>query len=450
MASPPHAEPLPNDPVKPADRSRKPHPDPKREPNPVKRFVQVLGPGLITGASDDDPSGIGTYAMAGAAFGYGTLWTALVTFPLMAGVQYICAKIGLVYGCGLAGIMRRHYPRLLVYPTVFALVAANTVNAAADITAVAAGVNLLLPIPAVYLTVPVGLTILVLMVWGSYRLIARVFKWLTLALFAYIGAAFLARPDWGAVLRGTVVPTVHLDSGFLTMLVALLGTTISPYLFFWQTNQVVEEEIALGRKRLWRRKGATNKELKYAAWDVNTGMFLSNVVMYFIILATAATLHQAGRTEVATATDAAEALRPLAGEAAFVLMALGLIGSGVLAVPILTGSGAYAVAEAFGWKCGLDEKPGRAKEFYFVMGASTVAALVLTFLNIDAMKALFWTSVINGFLSPPLLVVVMLIANNRTVMGRRVNGLVLNVLGWATAALMTAAAVVLIWTWGGS
>jgi NRAMP (natural resistance-associated macrophage protein)-like metal ion transporter len=417
------------------------------QPNPLKRFLKILGPGLITGASDDDPSGIGTYAMAGASFGYGMLWTALLTFPLMAAVQFICAKIGLVCGCGLAAIMRRQYSRWVVYPAVFGLVITNTINAAADIAAIAAGVNLLVPVPPTALIVPIGLSILVLLVWGSYPLITRVFKWLTLALFAYIGSAFLARPDWAAVFRGTLVPEIHLDSKSLSMLVAILGTTISPYLFFWQADHEVEEEIAQGRKRLWQRKGAKDSELRYAAWDVNTGMLLSNVVMYFIILATAATLHRAGQTEIETATHAAEALRPLAGEAAFVLMALGLIGSGVLAVPILVGSGAYAVAEVFGWKYGLSKKPGRAKQFYLVMAASTVAALLLNFCGIDTMRALFWTAVINGFLAPPLLVVVMLVSNNRAVMGKRVNGRTLNLLGWATTALMSAAAIVLVWTW---
>jgi NRAMP (natural resistance-associated macrophage protein)-like metal ion transporter len=432
----------------PAESGGEVKPGPARQPHPVTRFLKTLGPGLVTGASDDDPSGIGTYAMAGASFGYATLWTVLVTFPLMAAVQFICAKIGLVCRCGLAGVMRRHYPRLVVYPAVLGLVLANTINAAADIAAVAAGVNLLLPVPIAFLILPIGLTILAFQVWGSYRLIARTFKWLTLSLFAYIGAALLAGPDWGQVLRGTFLPTLRLDSASLAMLVAILGTTISPYLFFWQADQEAEERRAHGRKRLWRRKGASDGELRYAAWDVNTGMFLSSVVMYSIILATAATLHQrAGGKEIATAADAAEALRPLAGDGAFLLMALGLIGSGVLAVPILTGSGAYAVAEMAGWKCGLDEKPGRAPEFYLVMGASTIAALLMDYLGIDVMKALFWTAVINGFLSPPLLVIILLIANNRAVMGKRVNGPLLNVLGWATTALMFTAAGVLAWTW---
>ena len=413
----------------------------------LKRMVMALGPGLVTGASDDDPSGIGTYAMAGASLGYAPLWMALVTYPLMAGVQFICAKIGLVYGCGLAGIMRRHYSRWLIWPVISALVIANTINAAADISAIAAGINLLVPIPVVVLTLPIGLLILVAQVWGSYALISKVFRWLTLTLFAYIGAAFMARPNWHEVARGTLLPSFHLDSDSISILVAILGTTISPYLFFWQANQEVEEEIADGKNKIWQRKGASDSELKYAAWDVNVGMLLSNVVMYFIILATAATLHASGKTEIQTATDAAQALRPIAGDAAYVLMAIGLIGTGVLAVPILTGSAAYSVAEACGWKCGLNEKPGRAKEFYLVMTASTGVALAICYAGVSPISALFWTAVLNGFLAPPLLIVVMLIANNREVMGARVNNRLLNVLGWSTTIAMFIAAVALVWTW---
>ena len=231
-----------------------PNPSPRQPSSGIARILRMIGPGVITGASDDDPSGIGTYAMAGAAFGYAMLWTALLTFPLMAGIQYICAKIGLVYGRGLAGIMRKHYSRVLLYPVIAGLVIANVINAAADLAAVAEGIRLLVPIPELMLIVAIGVSILALQIWGSYRLIARIFKWLTLALFAYIGSAFLARPNWGDVLRGTLIPHFSLDSAFLTMFVALLGTTISPYLFFWQANQEVEEKSSHGRKTLWRRR----------------------------------------------------------------------------------------------------------------------------------------------------------------------------------------------------
>lgn len=420
----------------------------RREPNPFKRLWKLLGPGLITGASDDDPSGIGTYASAGAALGYSTLWTALVTFPLMAAVQFTCAKVGLVSGLGLAGVLRRHYRRALLYPVIAALVLANTFNAGADIGAIAAGLNLLcpvLPIPA--LVVPVGALLLALQIWGSYQLIVRTFKWLTLTLFAYIGACFFSQPDWRQVFWNTVLPTIRFDSQFLTALVAILGTTISPYLFFWQARQEVEEQIARGRKRLWQRQGATEGELRFAAWDVGAGMLLSNVVMFFIILTTAATLHRSGVTEINSAEEAAEALRPLAGDAAGILFALGLVGTGVLAVPILTTCGADAVAEVFRWNHGLDEKPRQARAYYGVITASTLVGLAINFLGINSVRALLWTSVLNGLLTPPLLVVVLAIANNRQVMGHRVNGWALNALVGITALLMSAAALGMIWTW---
>jgi NRAMP (natural resistance-associated macrophage protein)-like metal ion transporter len=415
--------------------------------NGAKNFLELLGPGLITGASDDDPSGIGTYAQAGAALGYAPLWLAWVTFPMMWTIQYICAKIGMVSGTGLAQVLQKHYSRPLLYTVVAALTIANTINAGVDLGAIAAALNLLVPIPIVIMIIPITVSILVLQIWGSYRLIAKVFKWLTLALFAYILSAFFAHPVWRNVVRGTLVPTVHFDSQFLSTVVAVLGTTITPYLFFWQANNEVEEEISMGRRTLAQRRGATKAELKYANADVAVGMLFSNVVMYFIILATAATLHQAGKTEIQSATEAAEALRPLAGNAAYIMLAVGLIGAGFLCVPILTGSSAYAIAEALGWKRGLDEKPRRAKLFYGVIAISTFLGMLINFLRINPIRALFWTAVINGFLAPPVLVIVMLVANNRKVLGREVNGRVTNVMGWLTTVTMFVAAIALVLTW---
>jgi NRAMP (natural resistance-associated macrophage protein)-like metal ion transporter len=413
----------------------------------VKEFLKALGPGLITGASDDDPSGIVTYSMAGAAFGYATLWTSLITFPLMAGVQFICAKIGLVYGCGLATVMRKSFPRKVVYIAIGALLIANTINAAADIQAIAAGINLLVPIPIVVLILPIALGVLVVQVWGSYKTIVKIFRWLTLTLFAYIGAAFLAKPNWSEVFHGTFVPTFQFNSEYLSLLVAILGTTISPYLFFWQSDHEVEEKEADPGDGDTRQGHATDSELKHAAWDVNAGMLLSNVVMYFIILSAAATLHQSSNHEIESATQAAEALKPIAGQAAFLLMALGLIGTGVLAVPILTASAAYGVAEVMGWESGLDKKPGQAKEFYLIIAGSTCGALLINYLGVNPMKALFVTAIINGFLAPPLLVGLMIVSNDEKIMGDRVNGLLLNVLGWSATAVMFVAAIVLVWTW---
>ncbi|HEX8161630.1 MAG TPA: Nramp family divalent metal transporter [Pyrinomonadaceae bacterium] len=419
-----------------------------RERSPLKRLLKVLGPGLITGASDDDPSGIGTYTSAGASLGFATLWTAVLTLPLMAVVQFVCAKIGMVCGMGLAGVLRRHYPRRLLYFAVAGLVVANTFNAGADIGAVGAAINLLAPrLPITLLVAPVAAVILALQIWGSYRLVANVFKWLTLSLFAYIAAAFLSRPHWGEVLRATLVPHLSTDGKYVTTLVAILGTTISPYLFFWQASEEVEEEVSMGRTTLKERKGATREELQTAKWDTLGGMIFCNVVFYFVILAAASTLHATGKTDIQSATDAAKALEPLAGAAAKYLFAVGLIGAGFLAVPVLTGSSAYAVAETFGWKYGLDTKPGEAKQFYAIIAASTVAGTLLNFLGVNPIKALFWTAVINGVIAPPLLVVLMLVANNGKVMGKRTNGRAANVVGWLTCALMFAAAIGMFLTW---
>jgi NRAMP (natural resistance-associated macrophage protein)-like metal ion transporter len=415
------------------------------EKNPVARLFKVLGPGLVTGASDDDPSGIGTYAQAGAQYGYATLWATLLMLPMMTAVQYMCAKIGLVTGRGLAGALREHYPRAL-YPAVIALVIANTLNAGADIGAIAAAINLLVPIWAIVLVVPVGLGIIGLQLFGSYRLIEKVFKWLALALLAYLGAALFARPDMIKVLAGTFVPTIRLDPAYIGILVALLGTTISPYLFFWQASQEVEEQISIGRLHLWQRAGASKFELRNAMLDTVGGMVFSEIVAYFIILATGATLFTAGKTNIGSATDAAQALRPIAGDAATLLLAVGLIGAGVLAVPVLTGSAAYAMSEAFGWQSGLDRKVTRAPQFYLVIVVATLVGMAINFLGINPITALVLSAVFNGMIAAPLLVLVMLVSNDRSVMGERTNGRILNVAGWVTTAVLGVAALALIGT----
>lgn len=414
----------------------------------LKRFLKILGPGLITGASDDDPSGIGTYTQAGASLGFATLWSALFTFPLMASVQFICARIGMVSGKGLAGVLKEHYAPWILYPAVIGLLLANTINAGADIGAIAAAFNVFVPIPTAAFIVPIALFILVIQIWGSYRLIAKIFRWLTLALLAYIGSVFFAHPDVLLVLKGTFMPTLQWNSTSIATLIAILGTTISPYLFFWQSNQEVEEEISKGRTNLRQRKGATGKELMASAWDVNIGMLLSNLVMYCIILATAATLYKAGKHDVQSATDAAIALRPVAGNAASILLAVGLIGSGFLAVPVLTGSASYALAEALGWKHGLDKKPTRAKQFYIMIAGSTFIGMLINFIGINPIAALFWTAVINGVLAPPLLVLLMLVANNPKIMREHVNGRWLNLGGWLTTLVMFAATIAFFLTLG--
>src|SRR5580765_231709 len=419
-----------------------------RKYHPIKNILDRLGPGLITGASDDDPSGIGTYSQAGAALGYSTLWTAIVTLPLMIVVQHICAKIGMCGGRGLAGVLRRYYSKKLLYPVVIGLVIANTINAGADISAIAAAINMFGPIPLAVMVIPIAIAIVVLQVWGSYRLIMKIFKWLSLSLFAYVIAAFLAKPDWFAVAKGTFIPQISFSSEYITTIVAILGTTISPYLFFWEAGEEVEEEKSEGRMKLSERKGATDAEIKKEKIDTVVGMLFCNVVFYFVILAAGATLHISGKTDIQSATDAAQALRPLAGNFATVLFGIGLIGAGLLAVPVLTGSAAYAVAETFNWPSGLDEKPRHAKKFYAVIAASTIVGVVIDFAGIDPISALFWTAVINGVVAPPLLVVVMLVANNKHVMGARTNGPFTNIIGWMAAGIMFAAAAGMFVTWG--
>jgi NRAMP (natural resistance-associated macrophage protein)-like metal ion transporter len=430
------------DPGRPADPKAA---ELRAEKNPLKRLGKVLGPGLITGASDDDPSGIGTYAQAGARYGFATLWTTLVMLPMMTAVQYMCAKIGLVTGHGLAGVLREHYPRAL-YPAVIALVLANTLNAGADIGAIAAAINLIVPIPALVFIVPVSLGIIALQVFGRYRLIEKVFKWLALALLAYIGAALFAKPDIVKVLAGSLIPTIRLDPAYIGILVALLGTTISPYLFFWQASQEVEEQISIGRRHLRHRQGASRFELKYALWDTIAGMVFSEVVAYFIILTTGATLFVAGKTDIGSATDAAQALRPLAGDASALLLAVGLIGAGVLTVPVLTGAAAYGISEAFGWRSGLEHKLTRAPQFYVVIIAATLVGMVIAILEINPIAALVLSAVINGLIAAPLLVLVMLVSNNRAAMGERTNGRPLNIVGWTTTVVMGVAAIALVVT----
>jgi NRAMP (natural resistance-associated macrophage protein)-like metal ion transporter len=418
-------------------------------PNGFVRLLRILGPGITVGASDDDPSGIGTYAVAGAALGFSTLWMALVTLPMMASVQFISAKIGLITGEGLSAVLRKTYPRWVAISLAIALAIANTINAGADIGAIGAAFNLLIPhVPVAALVIPVGALLLALQMWGSYRIIANTFKWLALALFAYVAAAFFAHPNWGDVLRGTFVPKIELNADFITILVAILGTTISPYMMYWQASQEVEEDIALGRRLLWQRRGSTQTELRYASIDICTGMTFSNLVMYFIILATGATLFASGHHHIETAADAAKALVPLAGPWAEWLLALGLIGAGALAVPVLTASTAYALAGAFGWKEGLHRNPARAPEFYFTIAVGTLIGMEINYVGLSPVSALFWSAVINGVLAPFVLVALMLIANNRKILGEATNGPLLNVLGWATTVAMVGAAVCLFVFWG--
>jgi NRAMP (natural resistance-associated macrophage protein)-like metal ion transporter len=406
----------------------------------VDSFFRDLGPGLITGCADDDPSGISTYSVAGAAYGYGTLWTALISFPLMVSVQMMCSRLGMVTGRGLASVIRRHYPRWVLWGACFLLITANVFNIAADLGGMGASAAMVTGVSARIWTVFFTGVIISFLFWSSYRQIARVFKWITLVLLAYVATAFFAHVDWRSALATTIVPHLSWSRDSLSVLVAILGTTISPYLFFWQAAQEVEEERAQGRN-LAQRKGATDTELRRARVDVVTGMFASNFIMYFIILTTAATLHAHGTTHIDTARQAAEALRPLAGNAAYWLFTLGLIGTGMLGVPVLAGSSAYAIAEASAWRGSLQNKPRGARRFYVVLAAAMLGGLAIDFTGADAVKMMFWSAVLNGALAPPLIFLVVVLTSNRQVMGERVNSSRLRVLGWITFVLMSIATV---------
>jgi NRAMP (natural resistance-associated macrophage protein)-like metal ion transporter len=411
----------------------------------VQLFLKELGPGLITGAADDDPSGISTYSVAGASYGYATLWTALLSFPLMAAIQLMCARLGMVTGCGLASVIRTHYSRWVLWFACALVIVANVFNIGADLGGMADAMQMITHVPAYYWTPFFAVLIMGLLLWTSYRTMARIFKWLTMVLFAYVITAFLAHPNWAAVLRATFVPHIEWTKEYLAVLVGILGTTISPYLFFWQAAQEVEEERDHGKITVAQRKGSTNEELRVARTDVITGMLLSNLVMYFLILTTAATLNAHGMKNIETAKQAAGALRPLAGKGAYWLFTLGLIGTGMLAVPVLAGSCAYAIAEAAKWKSGsLNIKPRLALKFYAVIGVSILVGLAFDFAGLNAVKMLFWSAILNGLLAPPLVILVVLLTSDRKVMGNRVNSRGMQALGWMCALVMTAAAMALL------
>ena len=421
-----------------------------RERQPVKKAALLIGPGFITGAADDDPSGIATYSVAGASLGFSLLWTALITFPFMAAVQNICARLGQVTGTGLAGILKEHYPRWVLYPAVALVVVANVVNVGADLGAIADAAGIVIGTPVPWLVVPIAAAILALQIFAKYRFIERVFKYLTIALVAYVIDAVLVRPPLADTLRATIVPTISTDHLYIATLVAILGTTISPYLFFWQASQEVEEDKSASRRTRAQRRGASRFDLRIETIDVTVGMLVSNLVMYFIILSTALTLHAGGKTDISTGAEAAQALKPLAGDLAGLIFAVGMIGTGLLAVPVLSGASAYAVSETFGWREGLDEDWWRAKPFYGVVAVATLVGLVIPFTGIKPIDALFFTSVLNGIAAPPLLVVIMLAARNKKVMGRQTIGPVLTVLGWTVTVAMFAALLGLALTSFGS
>ena len=382
----------------------------------LRRLLRAFGPGVITGAADDDPAGIATYSIAGAQFGTGLLWLAPLTWPLMAGVQSMCARVGMVTGGGLMDALRRKLPRPVLVLAAVALFGANTFNVGADLAGMADAAELLTGVSSHVWTVAFGVGIAAATMWLHYATIARVLKWLTLVLLAYVVAAFSLGPDWRAVARATFVPRLPHVEGVWATVVAVLGTTISPYLFFWQTSEEVEEEKALGRRLRADRIGATAGELRTRALDVGVGTFAANVTFFFITLTTALTLHRAGVTHPQTSTEVAAALRPLAGPFATVLYTVGIVGTGALAIPTLAGSAAYAFAELFDWREGMDERPPGAPGFYAVFALSVGAAMAMDFANFSAVRALYLSAILNGLLAPFLLAGILAVASDRAVM----------------------------------
>ena len=414
-----------------------------------RNLFQVLGPGVITGASDDDPSGIATYSQAGAQFGYDLGWTLLFSWPLMCAIQEISARIGRVTGQGVAGNLKRHYGRRLLYPVVLLLVAANTINLGADLGAMAAGLGLLVKGPPLLFVTLFAALCLGLEVFLRYARYVAVLKWLTLSLFAYVGVALVVKTPWAEVAHHLVVPNIRFEPGYLTVVVAVLGTTISPYLFFWQAEEEVEDVHERAKaKPLRRAPEQAVPEFRRIRIDTMIGMAFSNLVALFIMISTAATLHAHGITNIQTSAQAAEALRPIAGPFVFAVFALGIVGTGLLAAPVLAGSAAYALGEAVGVHVGLARKLGRAKAFYGMLAVMMLVGALLNFTPIDPIKALFWSAVINGVVAAPVMVMMMLMSTNRKVMGRFVLPMPLRVVGWAATAVMAAAAVGMFATWG--
>jgi len=401
----------------------------------LRSLLKSLGPGIITGAADDDPSGIATYSIAGAQLGTKLLWTALLTWPLMAAVQMMCARIGKVTGQGLAANLKQRFPKWLLLAFVVALLIANTINIAADLAGMADAASMLSGVNSHWFVVAFALLISWATIRLQYQQIANVLKWLVLVLFAYPITAFVVGANWSQVLHDTLIPSVPHTRNEWATLVAILGTTISPYLFFWQASEEVEEEKSAGQSSLAQRRGATLKELELRNIDVGVGAFFSNLVMFFIILTTAITLNRHGIMNIETSRQAAEALRPFAGNFATTVFTLGIVGVGFLAIPTLAGSAAYAFAETLGWRQGLSKKLNQARWFYALILVSTAAGVALDFIGINPVKALYWTAVINGLLAPFLLVAILMVAANKKLM----QGQPSSRLGWAVVAVATVA-----------
>ena len=424
-----------------------PTPDIKLPDRP--KLADIMGPGLITGASDDDPSGIATYSQAGAQFGYTLGWTLLLTYPLMCAIQMISAQIGRVTGRGLAGNMRLHYPAPLLYALVSILLVANVINIGADLGAMAAALKLLVDAPAVIYIAGFAVATTLAEVFMRYTRYASVLRWLTLSLFAYVGTVFIVGVPWGKVAENLVLPRISFGGDYLTVVVAVFGTTISPYLFFWQASEEVDNAREDPEAEpLIKAPAQAPRQLARIQLDTLVGMGFSNIIALFIMLTTAATLNAHGVKDIQTSSQAAEALRPIAGEFAFAIFALGIIGTGLLAVPVLAGSVGYAVGEAFRWRVGLAQLPGRAPAFYATIAAATLVGAALNFTPLDPIKALFWSAVLNGVAAVPIMVMIMLMGSREAVMGPFTLKPLLRTLGWVATAVMGAAAVGMFATWG--
>jgi len=407
----------------------------------LSRFWKILGPGLVTGASDDDPSGIATYSQAGAAYGLSTLWTALITFPLMASIQEMCARIGLVTSKGLAGTLKTNYSKPVLYLMLLFSFPAIVMNIGADIAGMGAVGNLLFPsIHATFFSIGFTIVLLVLIIYLPYQKIASILKYLCLVLLVYLIVPFLYKQDLAAVLKATFIPTIKLDKDFISILVAILGTTISPYLFFWQASMEVEN-----KKKMKRDLVVNKRIINEMRKDVDFGMLFSNLVMFFIILTTGSVLFKGGIHKIDTVEQAAQALKPLAGRAAYLLFATGVIGTGLLAIPVLSGSLSYIVTESFGWKEGLDKKFQKAKAFYIIIAISLILGLSMNYIGISPIKALIYSAILYGLTAPVLIAIILHISNNKKIMGKNINGRISNILGFAALSLMTAAGIMLIY-----
>jgi NRAMP (natural resistance-associated macrophage protein)-like metal ion transporter len=413
----------------------------RKKQSKLKRFLKLLGPGLITGASDDDPSGIATYSQAGAQFGLATLWSALITFPLMAAIQEMCARVGVVTSQGLTSNLRNNYPKAILYLMILFTFPAVILNISSDLAGMGAVANLIIPaVPSYIFTIAFTFILMALIIYLPYRKISAILKYLCVFLLLYLVVPFLAEQDWGNIAKHTFIPTIRFDKEFLSILVAILGTTISPYLFFWQATMEAEDIKHKKRKLIVDKRMIHKMDM-----DVNFGMFFSNLVMYFIILAAGTVLFQGGIKEITTVEQAAKALEPLAGKLSYVLFALGVLGTGFLAIPVLTGCLSYMLSETFNWSEGLDKKYFEAKPFYLVIIVSLLIGLAINFVGISPVKALIYTAILYGVSSPVLIGVILHISNNKKIMGEFTNGKLSNILGVITLVLMTASAVALLY-----